>query len=90
LEISPFSASQAEGRGFESLFPLKQKGPGIAGVFFDLITPIQACLIEVGGNQKRRPRKWPFLFDSISVGDLAPQAQNPVITANLPDGGMRK
>ncbi len=42
------SASQAEGREFESRFPLRQKDFGFAGVFFDFITPNQACLIKTG------------------------------------------
>ena len=55
------SASQAEGREFESRFPLRQKGPGIAGVFcyLEFLTP---DLSEGGKDRKQRQATAVALF----------------------------
>ena len=74
--ISQYYDSQAEGREFESRFPLRQKGSGIAGAFCYQEFPTLIYQKEGRTDSKRRPRKWPFLSDGIPFRDLAPQVQN--------------
>ena len=69
--ISQYYDSQAEGREFESRFPLRQKRVAKAALLLSGLTDTDLSGEERTDN-KRRPRQWPFLSDGIPIRDLVP------------------